>query len=213
MLVIDPSGRGSDETAYAVIKMLNGYLYVVECAGVDGGYSTPALEHLAGKAKEHSVNVVLIESNFGDGMFTELLKPILNKTYPTTIEEVRHSKQKELRIIDTLEPILNQHRLVVDPKVIQQDYDSVQRYPAEQAQRYMLTYQLTRITKDRGSLAHDDRLDVLAMGVKYFVDQMAADANLLIDERKEEVLRKELDRFIGGFNIGSKGRPSPLTAF
>lgn len=213
LLVIDPSGRGSDETAYAVIKMLNGYLYVVECAGVDGGYSTPALEHLAKKAKEHSVNMVLIESNFGDGMFTELLKPILNQTYSVTIEEVRHSKQKELRIIDTLEPLFNQHRIIIDPKVVQQDYDSVQKYPAEQAQRYMLTYQLSRITRDRGSLAHDDRLDVLAMGCKYFVDQMAADVNLMMNERKDEVLRAELDKFIGGFNIGNKGSPKALTAF
>lgn len=213
VLVIDPSGRGKDETAYAVIKMLNGFLYVCECAGVDGGYSKDALQFLSNKAKEHQVNLVLVESNFGDGMFSELLTPILKNTYPVTMEEVRHSKQKELRIIDTLEPVMNQHRLVIDPKVIQQDYDSVQKYPAEHAQRYMLTYQMTRITKDRGSLAHDDRLDVLAMGVKYFVDQMAADAVDLINERKEEVLRDELDKFVNGFNIANKGRSNVMTAF
>lgn len=213
ILVIDPSGRGKDETAYAVIKMLNGFLYVCECAGVDGGYNKDALQFLSNKAKEHQVNVVLVESNFGDGMFSELLKPILKNTYPVTMEEVRHSKQKELRIIDTLEPVMNQHRLVIDPKVIQQDYDSVQKYPAEHAQRYMLTYQMTRITKDRGSLAHDDRLDVLAMGVQYFVDQMAADAVDLINERKEEVLRDELDKFVQGFNIANKGRSNVMTAF
>lgn len=213
ILVIDPSGRGKDETAYAVVKMLNGFLYVCECAGVDGGYSKTTLQFLSDKAKEHQVNVVLVESNFGDGMFSELLKPILKNTYPVTMEEVRHSKQKELRIIDTLEPVMNQHRLVIDPKVIQQDYDSVQKYPAEQAQRYMLTYQMTRITKDRGSLAHDDRLDVLAMGVQYYVDQMAADAVDLINERKEEVLRDELDKFVSGFNIANKGRSNVMTAF
>ncbi len=213
ILVIDPSGRGKDETAYAVVKMLNGFLYVCECAGVDGGYSKTTLQFLSDKAKEHQVNVVLVESNFGDGMFSELLKPILKNTYPVTMEEVRHSKQKELRIIDTLEPVMNQHRLVIDPKVIQQDYDSVQKYPAEQAQRYMLTYQMTRITKDRGSLAHDDRLDVLAMGVQYYVDQMAADAVDLINERKEEVLRDELEKFINGFNVANKGRSNVMTAF
>lgn len=213
VLVIDPSGRGKDETAYAVVKMLNGFLYVCECAGVDGGYSKSTLQFLSDKAKEHQVNVVLVESNFGDGMFSELLKPVLRNTYPVTMEEVRHSKQKELRIIDTLEPVMNQHRLVIDPKVIQQDYDSVQKYPAEQAQRYMLTYQMTRITKDRGSLAHDDRLDVLAMGVQYYVDQMAADAVDLINERKEEVLRDELEKFINGFNVANKGRSNVMTAF
>ena len=178
VLVIDPSGRGQDETAYAVVKMLNGYLYVADCAGIQGGYSETTLTKLCNIAKEHKVNVVLVESNFGDGMFTELLKPFLKKIYPVTTEEVRHSKQKELRIIDTLEPVMNQHKLIIDPKVIQKDYDSVQHHPPEKAQRYMLTYQMTRVTKQRGALAHDDRLDALAMGVAYWVEQMAADVDM-----------------------------------
>ena len=40
------------------------------------------------------------------------------------IEEVRANVRKEDRIIDSLEPILNQHRLVVDKKVIEWDYKS-----------------------------------------------------------------------------------------
>ena len=206
VLVIDPSGRGQDETAYAVVKMLNGYLYVAACGGIKGGYSEQTLTRLAHIAKDHKVNMLLIESNFGDGMFTELIKPILKKIYPVTTEEVRHSKQKELRIIDTLEPVMNQHRLIFDPKVIQQDFDSVQHHPTEKAQKYMLTYQLTRVTKERGSLAHDDRLDALAMGVAYWVEQMAADVDTEMRERKEQVLMNELDKFVNGFNLKSSSQ-------
>jgi hypothetical protein len=208
VLAIDPSGRGSDETAYAVVKMLNGFLHVVDCGGVEGGYSDSTLQHLTDLAKIHQVNMVLVESNFGDGMFTELLKPYLLKTYPVTMEEVRHSKQKEHRIIDTLEPVMNQHRLVVDPKVIQKDYDSTQHMPPDKAAKYMLAYQMTRITKQRGALAHDDRLDVLAMAVQYWSDQMAADADTEIRTRKEELLEEELDKFMDGFNFGKKPRES-----
>lgn len=202
VLAIDPSGRGSDETAYAVVKMLNGFLYVVDAGGIDGGYSDKTLQHLTDIAKIHQVNMVLIESNFGDGMFTELLKPYIEKTYPVTIEEVRHSKQKEARIIDTLEPVMNQHRLIIDPKVIQRDYDSTQHMPPERAAKYMLTYQMTRITKSRGALAHDDRLDVLAMAVQYWVDQMASDADKQIVARKDELLEQELDKFMSHLNMG-----------
>lgn len=208
VLVIDPSGRGSDETAYAVVKMLNGYLYVPDCGGLEGGYSEETLKGLATLAKNHKVNMVLIESNFGDGMFTELIKPVLKKIYPVSTEEVRHSKQKELRIIDTLEPVMNQHRLIIDPKVIQKDYDSVQHLPPEKAQKYMLVYQLTRITKQRGALAHDDRLDALAMGVAYWVEQMAADVDMEMQQRKEQILMQELDKFVNGFNVQSKRRQS-----
>ena len=205
VLVIDPSGRGQDETAYAVVKMLNGYLYVADCGGIQGGYSETTLQKLSNIAKEHKVNMVLIESNFGDGMFTELLKPIIKKIYPVTMEEVRHSKQKELRIIDTLEPVMNQHKLIIDPKVIQKDYDSVQHHPPEKAQRYMLTYQMTRITKTRGALAHDDRLDALAMGVAYWVEQMAADVDAEMNDRKEQLLMDELDKFVNGHNVAGRG--------
>jgi hypothetical protein len=204
VLAIDPSGRGSDETAYAVVKMLNGFLHVVDAGGVAGGYSEGTLQHLCDLAKIHKVNLVLVESNFGDGMFTELLKPYLLKTHPVAVEEVRHSKQKEHRIIDTLEPVMNQHKLVIDPKVIQKDYESVQDMPPEKGIKYMLTYQMTRITKTRGALAHDDRLDVLAMAVQYWVDQMAADADVQIASRKEELLDTELDKFMSHMNVGNK---------
>jgi len=204
VLAIDPSGRGSDETAYAVVKMLNGFLHVVDAGGVAGGYSEGTLQHLCDLAKIHKVNLVLVESNFGDGMFTELLKPYLLKTHPVAVEEVRHSKQKEHRIIDTLEPVMNQHKLVIDPKVIQKDYESVQDMPPEKGIKYMLTYQMTRITKQRGALAHDDRLDVLAMAVQYWVDQMAADADVQIASRKEELLDTELDKFMSHLNMGQQ---------
>ena len=204
VLAIDPSGRGSDETAYAVVKMLNGYLYVVDAGGVAGGYSDSTLQHLTDLAKINKVNMVLVESNFGDGMFSELLKPYLIKTYPATLEEVRHNTQKEKRIIDTLEPVMNQHRLILDPKVIQKDYDSVQNMPPDVGMKYMLTYQMTRITKQRGALAHDDRLDVLAMAVQYWVDQMAADADTEIRSRKEEMLDMELDKFMSHLNMSTQ---------
>jgi hypothetical protein len=209
VLAIDPSGRGSDETAYAVVKMLNGFLYVVDCGGVEGGYSDATLQHLTDLAKIHSVNMVLIESNFGDGMFTELLKPYMLKTYPCSMEEVRHNTQKESRIIDTLEPVMNQHRLVIDPKVVQKDYDSVQHMPPDKGVKYMLTYQMTRIMKVRGALAHDDRLDVLAMAVQYWVDQMAADADSEIQIRRDDLLDAELDKFMSNLNFGtSSSEPS-----
>lgn len=195
VMAIDPSGRGADETAYAVVKMLNGQLFITDAGGVKGGYSNETLQALAVIAKKNKINEVIVESNFGDGMFTELFKPVLHKVYDVTVNEVRHSKQKELRIIDTLEPVMNQHRLAIDPKVIERDWQSVQNYSQEKAPKYTLAYQMTRITKDRGALAHDDRLDALSMAVSYWVEQMASDADKAIYDRKEELLMETLEKF------------------
>jgi hypothetical protein len=206
VLSIDPSGRGKDETGYAVVKMLNGQLFVPDAGGIRGGYDTKTLQQLVAIAKDNKVNKVVIESNFGDGMFMELIKPLFRTTYPVTIEEVRHNKQKELRIVDTLEPVLNSHRLIIDPSVITDDYRSALSYPIEQQTRYMLMYQLSRITRDRGSLVHDDRLDALSIAVGYWVQQMAADVNQSMIDRQQELMEEELTKFTDSFHKRSNNK-------
>jgi hypothetical protein len=196
VMVIDPSGRGKDECAYAVVKSLHGMLFLQASGGYIQGYTQETLEGLATTAKDFGVQKILIEANFGDGMFTALLRPVLQGIYPCTTEEVKHSVQKEKRIIDTLEPILNQHRLVVSSDVIKKDYDSTSHLPQEEALRYQLFYQLTRITKEKGSLSHDDRLDALAMAVSYWVETMAFNVDQSVARHRAELLDKELERFM-----------------
>jgi hypothetical protein len=195
LMVIDPSGRGKDETAWNVTYMLNSQVFLAEQGGTRQGYTPETLEMLAKKAKEHRVKMIRIESNFGDGMFAALLKPYLQPIYPCTIEEDRASGQKEKRIVDTLEPVLNQHRLVVDRKLIKADYESVSHLPPEEAKNYRLMFQLSHITKEKGALAHDDRLDALAIAVGYWVEQMGVDIERQIEQHRQEALDKELARF------------------
>jgi len=196
VMSIDPAGRGQDESSYCVIKMLNSQLFLLDAGGFAGGYTEDVLEKLANIAKRQSVNTVLIESNFGDGMYTALLTPILGKIHPCQIEEVRHSTQKERRIIDTLEPVMSNHSLIVDRSVIERDYQSTQNLPHEKALKYQLFYQLSRITHMKGALIHDDRLDALAMGVGYWVEQMAADRDRLIQTKRNDRLQDELEKFM-----------------
>lgn len=197
VLAIDPSGRGADETGYAVAKLHAGNIWVPDAGGLTGGYDDQTLTAIAEKAKYHKVNLILVESNFGDGMFLKLLAPYLQRIYPCTIEEVRHNQQKELRIIETLEPVMNQHRLIIDPKVILEDYKTaLERYTADKAPQYMLFYQLARLSKAKGSLKHDDRLDTLAMAVRYFTDQLDVDQQNLETLKKQELFDLEIEKFI-----------------
>lgn len=202
VIAIDPAGRGKDETTYAVVKMINGYLYVTEAGGMQGGYNDTVMEALAKAAKRNKCNFGIIESNFGDGMFTRLFTPFLNKVgYKMTLEEVRHNTQKERRIIDVLEPVMNQHRLVVGIDVIKNDAETTKNYPPEQALKRQLFYQMSRITKDRGALAHDDRLDALAMAVAYWVEQMGQDEQEKMNQRDERILDAELQLWHGEFGL------------
>lgn len=208
VMSIDPSGRGKDETGYAVIKMLNGFLYVCRAGGLPGGYDSKTLQTLAMIAKEHGVNHVVIEANFGDGMYTSLFSPVIGRIHPCQVEEVKHSTQKERRIIDTLEPVMNRHKLIFSPQVIKDDYQTAQAYDGDSKFTKSLFYQMTRISHERGSLKHDDRLDALSIAVNYWVEQMGQDAERGIKRERNDLLDKELERFmnnaIGGLHRDSK---------
>ena len=139
-----------------------------------------------------------------DGMFTTLLSPILRKIYPCAVEEIRHNIQKERRIIDTLEPVMNQHRLIVDKKVIKEDMDSVKCYPLEKQQQYSLFYQMTRITKDRNCLAHDDRLDCLSIAVADCLEMLQIDPDDEIRRRIEEEIDAEIEKYENMMGISDR---------
>ena len=130
----------------------------------------------------------MIETNFGDGIVAELFRKHLVQTKQNIdIEEVRANVRKEDRIIDALEPVLNQHRLVVNRSVIDNDFKSNPDSPPEQRILYMLFYQMSRMCRQRGALKHDDRLDSLAQGIKYFTDAMAISAKQqMIDAKRED---------------------------
>lgn len=196
VMFIDPAGRGKDEVGYAVVKALHGQLFVLACGGIQGGYQDSNLEFLSNLAQVTQVNQVIIEKNFGDGMFSKLLSPFLQKVHPCRIEEVHSSIQKEKRIIDTLEPVMNRHKLIFNRTLIIDDYEGVQKDMTEKAQQRSLIYQLTRITKEKGALLLDDRLDALAGAVAYWVESMARDTDEAVQERNAELLDMELNGFL-----------------
>lgn len=186
VMAIDPAGRGSDESAYAVMKALNGYLFLMDVGGFTEGYSDLALTQMAQLAKFWQVNEIVVEANFGDGMFTKLMSPIFSKIHPCAITEVKNTKQKELRIIDTLEPVLMRHKLIVNQSVIENDY---RRY--ESGQTYSLIYQMTRICRDKNAIAHDDRLDAVTMAVAYWLSSMDIDG-----DKKEEGSERSIEEMM-----------------
>ncbi len=194
IMAIDPSGRGEDELAYVILGVLNAQIFLLKEGGMQDGYCESNLITLAKMASEYNVNKIKTESNFGDGMFTSLFMPILKRYHSCALEEVKHNVQKEKRIIDTLEPVMNQHRLIVDKNVIYDDAQSVLIYPLSKQQGYSLFYQLTRITKEKNSLVHDDRVDCLAMAVSDCLDMMKADRDEEIQRRMDDEIDEEFER-------------------
>ena len=191
---VDPSGRGSDETAACYLSQRNGFLYLHEMRAYRDGYSDKTLLDILRGCKKYDVSTLVIETNFGDGIVSELFKKHLQQTKQNIfVDEVRANVRKEDRIIDSLEPVLNQHRLVVDRNVIDWDYSSNKDCAPESRLLYMLFYQMSRMCREKGAVKHDDRIDVLAMAVKYYTDALAISAYEQVKLREREEFQDMLE--------------------
>lgn len=194
VMAIDPSGRGSDETGIALGFSLGGRIFLKKCTGLKGGYDYNTLSQIAQMCKDYRIDYLVIESNFGDGAFAKMIEPILHSISPTTdIEEVRAVGRKETRIIRTLEPVLNQRKLVIDKQVLE---DDIQANVVNS-----LTYQLTRITEEPNCLRHDDRIDALEMLVRFMIERENFDEDALSTRLDEESLRADLEDYLRMFDI------------
>ena len=194
---VDPSGRGSDETTAAYLSQRNGILYLHEMRAYRDGYSDNTLLDILKGCKKYKATSLLIESNFGDGIVAELFRKHMAQTkYAVAIEETRANVRKEDRIIDTLEPVLNQHKLCIDKSVIEWDYKSNPDTAPEKRLQYMLFYQMSRMCREKGAVRHDDRIDALAQGVKYFTDILSISAQQAIIDRRREEWNDLLEGFI-----------------
>jgi hypothetical protein len=212
LMAIDPSGRGKDETAYCIMKISHGILYVVDAGGYKDGFGEETLKALAGRALRWGVNSVIVESNFGGGMFAQLLKPHLAKLNAGTIDEEWKgwsSGMKENRMLDTLEPILASHKMVFNRSLIEHDL-SVQK----EDYRYSLVYQMTRLSRVKGCLPHDDRVDALSMAAAYFVEEMNRDQQKAVELSKSSAIDAELRRFAQHVHtVQAPGRKAPTKQY
>jgi len=179
------------------VAHLNGNLYLLESGAYADGYTEAVLEGLAKAARRRKVNLVLLEDQFGQGMLQSLLQPYLRTHHPCTIEPVRSNVQKERRIINALEPVMNQHRLVVNRSVVELDAKARDADSIETALAYQLFHQLTHLTVDKGCLQHDDRLDALAGAIEYWNESLAIDEDRAMKERQAELWDLELEAYMG----------------
>lgn len=200
VMFVDPSGRGGDETSYAIVRILFSQLYLVACGGYTDGFAEATLEALAAKAARYGVNTILVEPNYGGGMFTSLLRPYVMKVAKARIEDAEWAKgQKEGRILDIMQPIVQSHRLTVSRKVIEEDLPVQQDTP-----QYSLIQQFTRMERTKGALAHEDRLEAVAGACAYFTAKLDRDQEKAHECHKDSLLEAEMEKFFEhAFNIGT----------
>jgi hypothetical protein len=208
VMAIDPSGMGKDETGFAIVKYLHGLLYLVDIGGFVDGFGEATLNALAGKALRWKVNNIVIEENYGGGMFNKLLEPVLIRVGLDAQRKLNlpdrppagridyewngwSSAQKEERILDTLVPVVQNHKLIVSRALIEQDIKQ-----QHESSKYSFIQQYTRMARIKKALPHEDRLEALSMCAAYLTEKMNRDQKQAHDAHRESLKDKELANFI-----------------
>lgn len=186
-------GKNGDETVAAVTYFLHGYIFLAEILKLPGGYGQENYIALSELALRHEVNSIDVEKNFGFGAFASAWRPIIQRVYKEagssrcpSIEDVWESGQKELRIIDTLEPIMARHRLIVHEDIIEYDLQSVTKYPIDVRQSYLFFHQMQKVSRERDALLHDDSLDAVAGSVRKWVELVAIDEHKRMSQKETD---------------------------
>ena len=204
VMFVDPSGSGRDETAWAIVKMCMGRMYLTSSDGRLQGFAPETLKAIVDDARRNKVNTVVVEPNYGGGMFTEMLKAaFIEHGYPCSVEDAEWARgQKELRIIDVLEPLFNQHRIVIDRAVIEKDLKAAANYDigVNEKPAYQLVYQMTRLTRERECIPHYDRIEALAGACHYYIEQAGASADQARKAEEGRIRDEEYEKFLAEFD-------------
>lgn len=218
MCYVDPSGEGKDETTWTIGAGLLGRVYALFQGASPDGHSKEVLDQIAKDCKRWGVQTVKVESNFGQGMFGELLMPsFMDLNWQVAIEEERQGKvMKEARIVETLEPVMTSNRLVVNANLLRLDFDvDYEHLEAAKRRYHRLTYQLSRMVKQKGCVRFDDRADGFSGMVKHFVGMLMRQLDQAEKEGRIQQIEKEVERMIelrkrdGLPLFGLEGQQSP----
>lgn len=198
MMYVDPAGGGAnaDETGYAVTGLLAGNVYLFDVGGLPGGYDTTIMTKLAQIARKWDVQSIMIEKNMGYGAFREVFLPVLRAEYtggkgPEVLDDYV-TGQKELRIINTLEPVIGRGALIVNEDILEAEVASTNRYDPKLRLSYSFWYQLSKITRDRQSLLHDDRLDAVEGAVRFWQALLAQDQEEAVKRAQHAAWQKQI---------------------
>jgi hypothetical protein len=215
MMYIDPAGGGADELGYGVSTAIGPYIHSLDVGGVKGGLTEANGLKLCAKMKTYGVSVVQVESNMGHGLFEINLRALITKLKDGFYDErgVYHAPdpfyasvgvvgeystgQKERRIIDSVVSAMQRHRVIIHEQVFLSDIEYGKQHGADKRNNYSLFQQISSITTDRNSLAHDDRIEAWAGSVRYWKAVLVTDERKAAEKRREQDARAHMDNPMG----------------
>jgi hypothetical protein len=182
---VDPAYGGKDKMAHAIGSTLGGNYFIRRVKGYKisnrTGKDTISLEKAAQAqaqdAKDLNARTCTVEKNSGGEAYAMVLQNAMNAlkddTWACSVTTLPSTGQKEVRMLDGAEGPIQLKRVVLD--------ESVARNPS-------LQHQLTRLTRVRGCLDHEDEAEVVCALIADLKDNLRVDpekARAKVRERRD----------------------------
>lgn len=223
MMFIDPAGGGVDELGWGVSSSIGPYIHLLDVQGWLGGLCANNISRILACCIKYGITIIRCESNMGHGLFeinlrAEIAKAIIAAEEDRDFVRMRALKaigvvgeystgQKERRIIDSFVSATQRHKVIIHPQVFESDRICGAQHSVDKREQYSFFYQFANITTDRGSLPHDDRLEVAAGAVRHWKTVLVIDEDKEADKRSAAEAKEFVNNPMGYTDLPkAKGR-------
>lgn len=164
---VDPAGKGRDELVLTIGGAAGGYAVVFKVMGLMGGITRDNIERIIDACIDYNVSRICVESNLNTSfqwiraVMDEKYAPMYGRAKLPQVVPKHQQANKEVRILETLDAVLNTGRLILTPGAIIEDYLTAQDRGTESFADYTLTAQISNFSP-KEKLPVDDRIDTLA---------------------------------------------------
>src|SRR5690606_9991512 len=112
--------------------------------------------------------------------------------------------QKERRIINNIVGALQRHKIVLHPRVFEDDVKYCAQHALDKRTQFSLFYQIDNITTDRDSLQKDDRIEALSMLIKQFHSALVLDEKQAAQQREQQAYQEFLNNPMGRKHVQTR---------
>lgn len=194
---LDPAGGGSDESVIIATAAVGPYIHVIGMYVYHGGQTEENIKAAVEWCNKLGVLDLIIEDNMGHGTVVNMYRgEIRRQGLVIGCSGVYSSGQKEVRVINRLNAVLERHRLVMHWSVLEEDV-RLCRGMANGGREYSLFWQMQNITLDRDSIPHDDRVETLSAAVYLHVEALQQDEHEEQNKRVAAAAREFIENPMG----------------
>ena len=185
---IDTAGKGICENSSTILKTLGGNVFIADSMNHKDGFTDETFNEILKMCKRHYVSLIVVESNYSNGLWANLLiKHLKEEKLEIGVEEIFSKGKKAKRIVASVEPFLTAGKLYADKDWFIREMSNPHQN---------LFQQLESIDPESLTSNQDDRADSLALGLAHLQSNLGVNEDRADERYRTRLLEMELESVI-----------------